>query len=251
LELSRELIGAVALGFFWVHTLLIAAAAWLDGRGLAKLTNGRIRAATVRSGLGPDDALACNVVEQIGRSKGDGVIHFSDAAHRSELFGGVVELDEGGTLELEPGTEVAVWPIPQRRVEAAAPESAELVASAAIEARRARGWPRVVSVAITAGERVFMVEREGIPSIISAIDPRRWLARKRWLIAGFVLAELALASACTIAIFWPPLFDWISMLGAAAALGLFLAVQPIGVAVRDAVRTPDRAYLRGRWDASA
>jgi hypothetical protein len=56
-----------------------------------------------------------------------------------------------------------------------------------------------------------------------------------------------LAAACTVAILWPPLFGWISGLGAAAALGLFLGVQPVGVALRDAVRTPDRAYLRGRW----
>ena len=245
--LSNEIIGAVALFFFWLHILLIAGSAWLDARKLARLVRGRVRVGVVRSGRGPGRALACNVVEQVGRSKGDGVIHFSDAAHRSELFGGVLELDDGSELELEPSTEVAVWPAPQRRLAAAAPESVERIAIAAVEARRARGWPRSVTVAIGQGERVFVLEREGGPSIVASIDPRRWLARKRGLIAGFVLGELVLASMCTIAIFWPPLFDWLSMVGAAAALGLFLGVQPIGVAVQEAVRTPDRAYLRGRW----
>jgi hypothetical protein len=247
--LSRELIGAVALGFFWIHILLIAASAWLDARALGRLARGAVRVGIVREGRGPGGALARNVVEQIGRSKGDGVIHFSDAAHRSELFGGVVELDGGGELELHPATDVAVWPDPERRLEAAAPASADIVAAAQIEARRARGWPHAVTVAIGERERVFVVEREpGEPSIVAFVDPRRWIARKRGLIVGFVLAELALAGACTVAILWPPLFGgWINMLGAAAALGFFLGVQPLGVAVRDAVRTPDRAYLRGRW----
>ncbi|MFO7567238.1 MAG: hypothetical protein R6X02_31630 [Enhygromyxa sp.] len=249
LELSRELIGAVALGFFWVHTLLIAGAAWLDFRALGRLGRAPVRAGIVRSGQGPGGALGRNVVEQIGRSKGDGVIHFSDAAHRSELFGGVVELDEGGELELGPlgEGEIAVWPAAARRLEVAAPESPEAITAALSEARRARGFARRVEVGIDPGDRVFVVEQDGAPRIVTAVDPRRWIASKRGLIGGFIIAELALAGACTSAILWPPLFDWVSMLGAAAALGLFLGVQPIGVALQDAVRTPDRAYLRGRW----
>ncbi|HLT38340.1 MAG TPA: hypothetical protein VK034_18770, partial [Enhygromyxa sp.] len=225
--------------------------AWLEFRALGRLVRGPIRTGIVRSGLGPGGALARNVVEQIGRSKGDGVIHFSDAGHRSELFGGVIELDSldqgGAALELPPAADVAIWPAGERRLAAAVAESAEAIAAVQGEARRARGWPRTVEVTIDPGERVFVVERDGSPSIIAAVDPRRWVAIKRGLIVGFIVAELALAAACTTAILWPPLFDWISMLGAGAALGLFLGVQPIGVAVSDAVRTPDRAYLRGRW----
>lgn len=251
LELSRELIGAVALAFFWIHVLLIAASACKDARALGRLGRGRVRSGIVRAGKGPGGALACNTVEQIGRSKGDGVVHFSDAAHRSELFGGVVELDDGSELALEAATDVAVWPTAQRRLDVAAPKSAEIVAAAASEARRARGYSRSVSVTIGEGERVFLLEplaTEGNHKLVVAtVDPRRWIAGKRWLIAGFIAADLALAGACTVAILWPPLFDLLSMVGAAAALGLFLGVQPVGVAVQDAVRTPDRAYLRGRW----
>ncbi len=247
MELSEELIGGIALGFFWIHTLLIAADACIDLHVLGRLGRRRVRAGVVRSGAGVGGTLARNVVEQIGRSKGDGVVHFNDSSHCSEVFGGVVELDDGTAVELEAGLDIAVWPRADARARAAAPESSQQVEEALVEARRGRGWPRSVVVAIAAGERVFVVDGEGGPSIVSTLDPRRWIAQKRGLIVAFVLGELMLAGACTTLILWPPLFDWSSMLGAAAGLGLFLGVQPIGVAVRDAVRTPDRAYLRGRW----
>jgi hypothetical protein len=43
----------------------------------------------------------------------------------------------------------------------------------------------------------------------------------------------------------------VSTLGGAACLGFFLIVQPAGTALRDAVRLPSRAWLRGRWMRSA
>ena len=250
-EWGTTLIAVVALGSFWIHMLLIAGAAWLDWRDLGRLGRAAVQTGVVRSGRGPDRALARNVVAQIGRSKGDGVIHFSDASHRSELFGGVVELDGGRELELGPSTELAVWPaLDRRRRAAAGPESAATLKAAQASARRARGWARDVVVELGPGDRVFVAGRpEGPGMILAAIDPRRWIAGKRWLILGFVLADLALAAACTVLILWPPLFDWVSMLGAGAALGVFLGMQPVGVALQEAVRTPDRAYLRGRWSA--
>lgn len=246
-ELSREVIGALALGLFWLHILLIAGAAWIDARTLGQSVRGRVGAGVVRTGQGPDGALARHVVEQIGRSKGDGVVHFNDAGHRSEVFGGVIELDDGRELAIAASSEIAVWPDARAQARAAEAGSAEVVAAAACEARRARGFSRTVAVTIGAGERVFVVEREGRVGIVASRDPSRFLAGKLALVAGFVVAELALAGACTVASLWPPLFGTVSMIGAAAALGMFLGVQPIGVAVRDALRTPDRAYLRGRW----
>ena len=258
--MATQIIAALALGLFWIHTLLIAAAACLDFRELGRLGRGRlgrgrlprarVRAGVVRSGRGPAGVLARNVVEQVGRGKGDGVVHFSDAGHRSEVFGGVVELD-GHELELSASMDIAVWPDLDHRAQAAARDSASLDDGARDSARRARGWPRSVEVAIGPGDRVFVVGPDSEPTIIAAIDPRRWIAGKRLLIVGFVFAELALAVGCTVLMLWPPLFDWVSMIGAAAALGLFLGVQPIGVAVQDAVRTPDRAYLRGRSPSRA
>ena len=85
------------------------------------------------------------------------------------------------------------------------------------------------------------------PVLISALPPRRWIAGRCWLIVAFILTDLLVAAACTTAALWPPLWDLVSMLGAAAALGFFLGVQPLGVSLNEGVRTPDRAYLRGRW----
>jgi hypothetical protein len=58
---------------------------------------------------------------------------------------------------------------------------------------------------------------------------------------------LAVAGACTAVALTPPAFGTISKIGAALCLAFFLLVQPAGTAVREAVRAPSRALLRGRW----
>ncbi|NVB41145.1 hypothetical protein G6O69_25115 [Pseudenhygromyxa sp. WMMC2535] len=271
---GRELVGAIALGFFWIHTLLIAGAAVLDLRDLRALAR-RLRPLELREGArgmilaqaqgrGPEGALARNEVEQIGRSKGDGRVHFSDAAHRSEIFGGQVE-HAGARVEIAAASEDAasVWPASDARARAAAPEGPEQVAAVIPAAKRGRGWPRQVGVSVGTDAPVWIAGRlerggdtqwrlvgeAGAPLLVSAIDPRAWIRRKRALAVAFIVIEILLAAACSTAILWPPRFDWVSILGAAGALGFFLGVQPIGVAVTDALRTPDRAYLRGTWRA--
>lgn len=251
LELSRELMAGVALGLLWIHTLLIAAAAGLDLRDLGRLARARVRVGVVTTGEGPSGALARNVVAQIGRCKGDGVIHLHDAEHRSEVFGGVVELEDGSRVELAAASEAAVWPDLDTRARAAAVVPSDAAREQALhDARRARGWTREVAVALVPGDRVWLVDDGGRTLAVSGADPRAWLNRKRALVLGFLLAILAIAGGCSVAaypvMFGAPLFGLVSMLGAAAALGFFLGVQPLGVAVTEAVRTPDRAYLRGK-----
>jgi hypothetical protein len=194
---------------------------------------------------------ARNVVVQIGRGKGDGRIHFSDAAHRSEVFGGLVELDAGGMIECA-AVDAPVWPDLERRAGTARAASDADIARAEASAKRAKGFEREVVGGLAVGDRVWIAGavqdgRMGDLLVVSAIDPRRWLAGRCWLIVGFILADLGVAAGCTLAALWPPVFGVVSMLGAAAALGFFLGVQPMGVALNEAVRTPDRAYLRGRW----
>ena len=46
---------------------------------------------------------------------------------------------------------------------------------------------------------------------------------------------------------WPPVFGLVSTLGGALCLAFFLIVQPAGTALRDAVRVPSRAIVRGQW----
>ncbi|PRQ09481.1 hypothetical protein ENSA7_08060 [Enhygromyxa salina] len=262
---------ALALAVFWIHVLLIAAAAGQDlielarlRRSLRPLTSpreawvGLLRATVVR-GDGPAGALASNVVEQVGRGKGDGKLYFSDAAHRSELHGGEIELADGVRVELVATDAAGVWPDLAARAAAAAPSSSAQITEAEPQARRAKGYPRRVEVELVEGQPVWIAGRwthadrwqvePGLAGglLISAIDPRRWLARKCWIIVSFIVGEIVIAAACTLAATWPPLFDWVSMLGAGAALGFFLAVQPVGVSLNESVRTPDRAYLRGSW----
>jgi hypothetical protein len=265
---------ALALAVFWIHVLLIAAAAGQELRDLARLRRllrplagpregavGLLRGTVVRAD-GPANALARNVVEQVGRGKGDGKLHFSDAAHRSEILGGELELGDRIRVELGAGATGAsamVWPDLAARTAAAAPTSTDQITQAEPVARRAKGFVRAVEVDIVAGQQVWIAGRwrhderwqlePGIAGavLVSAIDPRRWLARKCWMIAGFIVGVLAIAAACTLLALWPPLFDWISMLGAGAALGFFLGVQPLGVSLSESARTPDRAYLRGTW----
>ncbi len=252
--LGNELMAGLALGVFWVHVLLIAGAAGLDFRDLLRL-RGRMRrgvvCGVVRRGDGADGVLARNVVAQVGRGKGDGSVHFSDAAYRSEVFGGVVELEDGRQLECTAG-EFAVWPDLERRAATAASQSNVDFDRVEAQAKRAKGFEREVVGAVGVGDRVWIAGRVddgrvAEPILVSAMDPLRWVAGRCWLIVGFVIAELALAAGCTATALWPPMFGVVSMIGAAAALGFFLGVQPIGVLVNEAVRTPDRAYLRGSW----
>jgi hypothetical protein len=225
----------------------------LDLRELLRLRS-RLRrglwAGTVARGDGPDELFAKNVVVQIGRGRGDGRVHFSDAAHRSEVFGGAVALEDGA-IECA-AVEAAVWPDLERRQAAARAPSDEDIARAEGQAKRAKGFEREVVSAIGVGDRVWIAgqRHEGRMSevfVISANDPRRWLASRCWLIVAFIVGDLGVAAACTVAATWAPMFGVVSMLGAAAALGFFLGVQPIGVTINEAVRTPDRAYRRGGW----
>lgn len=246
LELSNEVMAGLALAVFWIHTLLIAAAAIQDLRDLLRLRRSlRPLTGIVRSGRAAG-VLARNCVEQVGRGKGDGRVYFSDAGTRSELLGGEIELDGGRVISLA-AAQVPVWPGPAQRLAAAQPSSPSQIAEVEPQARRAAGWRREVSVEIREGDRVWIGGAETEPLLISAIDPRAWLLRRSALIVAFVLGSLALAGVCTALALWPPVFGTVSMLGAAAALGFFLGVQPLGVSLNEAVRTPDRAYLRGHW----
>ncbi|HZO12649.1 MAG TPA: hypothetical protein VFB62_05315, partial [Polyangiaceae bacterium] len=46
---------------------------------------------------------------------------------------------------------------------------------------------------------------------------------------------------------YPPIFGTVSIVGGALGLVFFLLVQPAGTAIRDAVRVPSVAQLRGSW----
>lgn len=276
--LSKELMGTLALAILWVTTLLVAAAAWkeiaallvwrrrlvaLDGDDGAGLVHAR-----VTEGAGPGGALASQRVEQVGRAatQDDGgrrVIIFSDRSAVGEVFGGTAARDDSGaviTVDAEASAEV--WLSAEELAARGACASDEAFDRAYADAKKARGFARAVEGAATGevflygqlrplGKGLALVPAKPGGLLVATFDPRPWIARKIGLAALFLAGELALAAACTAVALWPPRFGLVSTLGGAACLGFFLLVQPAGTALRDAVRLPSRAWLRGRWRRSA
>ncbi|MCC6559429.1 MAG: hypothetical protein IT372_41445 [Polyangiaceae bacterium] len=262
--LSNPIMGVLALAIVWVNTLLVAAAALKDALALAARRRGMsVTEARVIRGDGRTGALAGHRVEQIGRAgQGTGAreaILFSDRAHGGEVYGGAVSAagEQGGDRELRvaPVMEAEVWlPAAAVRAAAACPSAARFE-EAYLHARKARGYSRTVEAMIRADARVWIVGERGpgeiTPSLIAAMDPRAWCRSKERLLAAFAIAVIAAAAGCTAVALVPPAFGTVSKIGGALCLGFFLLVQPAGTAVRDAVRVPSRAILRGQWSRRA
>lgn len=272
--LTREHMGALALAILWVNTLLVAAAAWKQSselrrraRALGPLAPGEQGAGLieghVEAGDGEGGALASHEVEQLGRAgaeeAGRRTIHFGDRAFRGEVHGGAIRA--GGSLVRVRAGGGEVWPDRGDVLAAAACGGQARFDQVFEEARKARGHARTVKVGLRAGRPVWIAGevREaggglevgpgaGGELLVSAIDPRAWLRRKVALATLFAIAEVAVAAGVTALALVPPVFDgWASKLGGALGLGFFLGVQPIGTLVRDALRPPSRAFVRGRW----
>jgi hypothetical protein len=264
--LPYPLMGALALAIVWVNALLIAAAALKElgpiGRWRRAAERGMLRGEVVR-GLGPNGAFAVRRVEQVGRATDADEIVFADKKYASEIFGGTVKLEGGKEIEiasvpeaipspidLEDGA-IEVWPS-DATIDAATRRPDDGAFDVALgAAKKARGFGRTVELTIGASDVVYVVvednELGGAPRLVASEDPGRWAAKKRAIVLGFITAELAAAGVATAVALVPPAFGLVSKLGGALCLGYFLGVQPIGTLVRDAVRSPARRALRGRW----
>ncbi len=275
--LSKEIMGLLALGILWVNTLLIAAAAWQEisrlralGRRLLPLSGegtGLVAGRVVR-GNGPGAAIATHRVDQVGRAgaeqKGRRTIVFHDRSHSGEIYGGSVDVQGLGELEIAASEQADVWLSSEARANSAACPSDASFDSAFAEARKARGHSRAVTTAITEGSEVFVYGRvtsDGesraltaggdAPILIAAFDPRPWISRKVALALFFIVVEIALAGVISWIALRPPVFGTISTIGGALGLAFFLLVQPAGTWLRDELRPPSRAFVRGRWVRSA
>lgn len=233
-----------ALALFWLHTLLIAAAAWGEYARLSPRGRGA-RPGVVLEGSGPQGQLATHRVRQVGRTRGDGVIHFHDRAHEGALFGGTLALAEGPHA-LAPGG--AVWASRAAQDAAAACPGPAAFADAAPRATRAAGWERDVEVSLGPGDRVWLAEGPEGP-LVAAEDPARWRRRALALTAALLVGLPAAAAACTLLCLWPPVFGDMSKLGALAALVAFNLFQLLGKLHRDAIQPPDARALGGVWRA--
>ena len=176
------------------------------------------------------------------------MILFADRSAEGEVFGGVVELEGGRALEIEATREAEVWVDRAALLRAAECPSDEAFDALYEGARKARGAARTVSAAIEKGQEAYVLEPPtGGAMLIAAFDPRRWIAGKVRLLALFIAADLAAAAGCTFLALFPPAFGLVSKIGGALGLVFFLLVQPAGTMVREVVRTPSRALLRGSW----
>ena len=251
----------VAAGFclvgLWVNTLLMVS--WVWGRGAStparagRLVRGSVALfGVVRSGSGPEEALAVHGVAQRGRRL-DGTpprVAWHDQGATWEVFGGELEVD-GERVTLLPEGEV--WPNlrEQRSARPLAPSEAILAA-----ASRPRGFVRTVSTALRPGAGVHvegqLERREGRwvlrPSLISAEDPRRIRSQAKRGRACFGAAALAGSAGITCLTCTEPLFGPSSTVGAVLGLLFFLLVQPIGVWVRDQTDPPAIRKLEGLWE---
>lgn len=272
--LTREIMGALALAILWVNTLLIAAVALKQvneqrrrARSLRPLAPGEeghgLVAARIQEGDGPEGALARYELEQLGRAgvedHGRRTIHFGDRSFSSAVLGGVIVAD-GARVRMKAG-EGEVWPAREDVLAAAGCDDRARFDRAFDEARKARGHARTVRVDLRAGSSVWVageLRRAGdewqlassdrVGLLVSAIDPRAALRKRAALALVFAIGEVAAAAGVTALVLVPPVFDgWPSKIGGLLGLAFFLAVQPLGNAVRDAVRAPGRLFVRGRW----
>ncbi|MEP7123666.1 MAG: hypothetical protein ABJE95_22250 [Byssovorax sp.] len=276
--LSKELMGVLALAILWVNTLLIAAAAAKEIAALLAWKRrliavegdsgvGLVRARVTR-GAGPGGALAVQRVEQLGRAAtndegGRRVIHFADRSAVGEVFGGTATRDDGEIeIAVDAGASAEVW-VPATALAASGScASDEVFDRAFADAKKARGFARAVEGAATGevylfgqlrpmGKGLSLAAAKPGGLLVAKFDPRPWLDRKIALAVLFIVGDIALAAACSAVALWPPRFGLVSTLGGAACLGFFLTAQPAGTALRDAVRVPSRAWLRGKWIRSA
>ena len=248
--------GLFGLAIVWTTGLLMAGAALYNLADLRRLRRKLAAAieATIVTGSGENGAFAVQRVDQVGRaldmSDGRGIAFF-DRAFSSEVLGGTLEVG-GRTLEVVPTLDVSVWPSPHAKAKRAADDGAFDAAFA--QAKTARGYSRVVETPLTTGDKVWIVAELGTRevvfvrgSVVSAIDPRAWVNRKMQLVWFFIALELLVLLACTMVALVRPWFGPVSAVGGVLCLAYFLAIQPIGNTIRDAVRAPCIAFLRGEW----
>ena len=253
--LTRDVMGVVALAILWVNAMLVAAAAakqvadrWALRASLARVVEGR-----VVHGDGPRGALAAQRVEQTGRAAVDAAsILFHDRSAAGEIFGGTVELDEGGTERVGSSSPAEVWLTPDALARAGACPSRDAFEQAYAPAAKAKGLARTVTATLAKDARIFLARpSKGGPVVVATMDPRRVLTTQAAIGVAFIVAELLAATACTAAALHPPVFGTVSTVGGALGLAFFLLVQPAGTAVRDAMLLPSRRPLHGRWARNA
>jgi hypothetical protein len=266
-----EILGVLLLGALWVEAVLVAAAAWLQIRGLRSI---RARLHLIEGAMGvgmiegeierciAGDVFATHTIEQVGRALDakTRTIAFHDRANSSKVFGGAVRTREGPIQVPENDGRASVWTSRIARLQTAARFSPDVFDAAYAEACSQRGYIRTLNTSLRVGDHVFvsgeLVQKDdrlviqsprGGDLLIAAEDPRRIVAEQSRVALAFIVVELLLCALCTRIALWPPLFDRVSTIGGALCLGFFLGVTPVGVYVRDRCAPPSQSLVNGRW----
>lgn len=252
--LSNEVMGAFCLGVVWLNTLLVVAHVWQTAGAVRTdvATLGPIvRARVIDAGQG--GALAELRVAQIGRAittSGPERVLFTEASRTATVHEGVVEI-EGARARVEAGDAVRVWVlsgVPSRGDvafdEAFAAASTNKGLSSAV-ALRAGAEGQEVWLAGAREDDVIRVR------LVSDRDPHAVAASARAQALGFAVVALALLVGITALALVRPWFSGWSTLGGALAVAYFLAVQPLAVALREAMGPPDQRLVGGVWQRPA
>ncbi|MFO0667313.1 MAG: hypothetical protein U0174_25405 [Polyangiaceae bacterium] len=248
-QLPLAWMGVLALAILWTNALLVFFAAFKDLALLGKFTDAAkgIRAATVKTGGGQ---LARFEIEQVGRAADATdvrTILFHDKHHGSVCLGGTLALDDDGEVEVSKDDTVDVW-VSRDAIQSSLRklEVPGEYAKAYESATKGVGFSRTVSVSLDDGEKIF-TWMDGETRVLSNFDPRSLLSGHRTSVVLFMLGTLAGAAVVTAVALVPPAFGLVSKIGGALGLGYFLGITPLGVSLREKIRKPSVAFLRGAW----
>jgi hypothetical protein len=271
--LSRATLAWFCLGALWLTALLVATAAYSELRALWSLESRLRRLSPAQTGvglaegkiqraLGAERVFASHEVRQIGRALATKrpSCEFRDRSHVGRVWGGTV-LIGGDFAEVDPESQHAeVWSSPGAKQAASACKDALDFQAAYAAARRAAGATRTVTTVLREGDHVFVsgeFSRENgqlrlratgaAGLLIAAGNPRTFVVSRLLGVSFFIIAELSTCLFVTRLACARPAFGPLSTLGACACLIFFLGVTPIGVWLRDWCRSPERAFLHGRW----
>ncbi len=242
--LSQHVMGVACLVVLWSTALLVAGAALQELRDLGVLS--RSLRELVSGEIVTEGPLAIHEVEQTGHALDvyAPTIVFHDRTTKSRVLGGVVKVGDD-TLTLEP-SDGEVWVDAKASALAMQDDSTFMDEWAA--SKKAKGIHRVVRTKLAKGDRVWVArDAKSTVTLVSTSDPRAFVSSRRSLVVLFIIAELLTCGACTRLALTEPVFGALSTMGGALCLAFFLAVTPLGVALRDACRPPSRAQVRGTW----
>ncbi len=256
--------GLLALGVLWLNTGLILAVAFSTLRNVValrkRLSDAKDRGELVNGRVTTKRTLAVRRIRQLGRAltvRGPERIAFTDGAQSFEIFGGTISTDEGEiTVAPAHSHESEVWLDPVQARERASACTANDFEPAYAEASKFKGFARDLELQIESGDRVWVygareddtfMARTNQPLLVSLVDPIAYLnERARILVVFLCGAALSLFAVSVLALSTPH-FGIASSIGGALGLAYFLAIQPIGTAVRDLVKTPARRMVGALW----